>query len=138
MLKDKGVLKAIWAGMFIFCCVLGFLPSQTGANRVLMVILAVLFFVVPGWLVWLSLQDKDRATLKLVMRLSFLSLLSTMVLIVANLLSVLGPTWLGDVLYYLLLVVSTPMLCGHYWVLSLTLWAVLLWGSMLALKTLKT
>lgn len=134
MLKDKGILKAIWAGMFILCCVLGFLPSQTGANRVLMVLLAVLFFAAPGWLVWVSLQKKDVQSLKLVRNLSLLSLAGTLVLIVANLLSVLGPTWLGDLLYYMLLVVSTPMLCGHYWVLSLMLWAILLWSSLLALR----
>ena len=137
MLRDKGILKAIWAGMFILCGVLGFLPAQEGANRVLLVILAVVFFAAPGWLVWVSLEKKDLATLKLIRLLSLISLVGTMVLIVCNLFSVLGPQWLGDILYYALVILSTPMICGHYWVLSLTLWAGLLWGSILALRQLK-
>lgn len=136
MLKDKGILKAIWVGMFLLCCVLGFLPTQTGANRVMMVMLTVLFFAAPGWLVWVSYEKKDRKTLKLVRSISGASLGGTLVLIVANLLSVLGSEILGDILYYLLVIWSTPMLCGHYWVLSLCLWAALLWGSMLALRKL--
>ena len=138
MLTDKGILKAIWAGMYILCCVLGFLPEQSGANRVLLMILAVAFFAAPGWLVWVSLGKKDIATLKLVRLLSLLSLCGTVLLIVCNLFSVLGPQWLGDVLYYALVILSTPMICGHYWVLSLTLWAALLWGSIFALKKLTT
>lgn len=136
MLKDKGILQAIWAGMFILCGVLGFLPPQEGANRVLLVILAVLFFAAPGWLIWVSFEKKDTATLKRVRLLSVISLAGTLVLLVANMMSVLAPGWLGDLLYYVLVIVSTPMICGHYWVLSLGLWAALLWGSILALKRL--
>ena len=134
MLRDKGILKAIWAGMFIVCSVLGFLPPQTGANRVLLVILTVLFFVAPGWLVWVSYTKGDRATLRLVRLLCAISLGSTVFLLICNFLSVLGPAWLGNVLYYALVIFSTPMLCGHYWVLSLLLWSALLWSSHAALK----
>ena len=137
MLKDKGVLKAIWAGMFILCGVLGFLPAQEGANRVLLVALAVLFFAAPGWLIRVSYVNQDAKQLILVRNLSLASLVGTLVLIVANLMSVLGSEALGDALYYILAAWSTPMFCGHYWVLSLTLWAALLWGSLLALRKLK-
>ena len=40
-------------------------------------------------------------------------------------------------LYYLLVVVSTPMICGRYWVYSLLLWAILLWCCIAALRRKK-
>ena len=137
MLKEKGLWKAIWAGMYLLCAVLGFLPPQEGGNRIMLVIFAVLFFAPPAWLLWLSYRDSDLPTLKLLRLLSALSLGSTMALIILNFLSVLWPDWLGDFLYFLLLVLSVPMLCGQYWVLSLMLWAILLWGSLLALGNLR-
>lgn len=138
MFREKGILKAIWAGMFILCMVLGFLPAQSGGNRVMLVLLAVAFFAAPGWLVWVSYEKKDTKTLKLVRNLSLISLAGTLVLIIANMMSVLGPEWLGNLLYYILVIFSTPMVCGQYWVLSLALWAALLWGSIFALRKLKT
>ena len=138
MLKDKGILKAIWVGMYLLCLILSFLPAQEGANRVLLVLFAVLFFAAPGYLIWISLNNRDLATLRLIRLLSLVCLVGTTVAIVCNFLSILGPDWLGDVLYFLLLVLSVPMICGHYWVLSLTLWAALLWGSVLAIKKLRS
>ena len=137
MLKEKGIWLAIWAGMYLLCAVLGFLPPQEGGNRVLLVILALLFFAPLGWVLWLSLHSGDLQTIKRLLLLSAVSLGSTMVLIVLNFLSVLGPDWLGDFLYFLLIALSAPMLCGQYWVLSLTLWAILLWSSLLALRHLQ-
>ena len=137
MLKEKGLWLAIWAGMYLLCAVLGFLPPQEGGNRVLLVILALLFFAPPGWVLWLSLHSGDLQTIKRLLLLSAVSLGSTMVLIVLNFLSVLGPDWLGDFLYFLLIALSAPMLCGQYWVLSLTLWAILLWSSLLAWRHLQ-
>ena len=137
MLKEKGIWLAIWAGMYLLCAVLGFLPPQEGGNRVLLVILALLFFAPLGWVLWLSLHSGDLQTIKRLLLLSAVSLGSTMVLIVLNFLSVLGPDWLGDFLYFLLIALSAPMLCGQYWVLSLTLWAILLWSSLLAWRHLQ-
>ena len=137
MLKEKGLWLAIWAGMYLLCAVLGFLPPQEGGNRVLLVILALLFFAPLGWVLWLSLHSGDLQTIKRLLLLSAVSLGSTMVLIVLNFLSVLGPDWLGDFLYFLLIALSAPMLCGQYWVLSLTLWAILLWSSLLAWRHLQ-
>ena len=60
-----------------------------------------------------------------------------MVLLVANFLSALGSVTLGDVLYGMLVIVSSPMVCSGYWVLSLFLWACLLMSSLSQLKKLK-
>ena len=138
MLKDKGILKALWAGMFILCAVLGFLPAAEGANKVLLIFFAALFFVPPGADVYFSWKRKDKAELRLVRNLSLISLIGTTVLLVANVLSVLSPSMsLGYVLYYLLVIVSTPMICGQYWSYSLLLWAILLWCCIFALRKLK-
>ena len=47
MFKDKGILKALWAGMFIVCGVLGFISQPGSAAKVLMIILSVLFLCRP-------------------------------------------------------------------------------------------
>ena len=138
MLRDKGILKAIWAGMFILCAVMGYLPQTTQANRILLMILAGLFFVPPGLDVWFSYQRKDAGELRLVRNLCMISLGSTLLLLVANMLSVLGNSHaLGDGLYWVLVLVSTPMICGRYWAYSLLLWAGLLWCAVAALRHIK-
>ena len=137
MLKDKGILKAIWVGMWILCGVLGYLPPQEGANAVLLAVLAVGFFAAPGWLVWVSYGKGDLGQVKLVRNVSLISLAGTLVLIVANMMSVLGTPELGNALYSILAAWSVPMFCGQYWALSLLLWAMLLWGSQLALRKAK-
>lgn len=138
MLKDKGILKALWAGMFILCAVLGFLEVTESAAKVLLMILSLLFFLPPFADIWFSWKRKDAAELRLVRNLCLMSLGGTMVLLVANVLSVLSTSVaLGDALYYILVVVSTPMICGQYWAYSLLLWAILLWCCIAALRKLK-
>lgn len=138
MFKDKGILKALWVGMFILCGVLGFLQvTQTGA-KVLLMMLSLLFFAPPFADLYFSWQRRDVAELRLVRNICLVSLGGTLVLLVANLLSVLSKSyWIGNVLYYLLVVVSVPMLCGQYWAYSLLLWAILLWCCIVTLRKLK-
>ena len=138
MFKDKGILKALWAGMFIVCGVLGFISQPGSAAKVLMIILSVLFFVPPFTDVYFSVQRKDTAELRLVRNLCLISLGTTMAVLVANVLSVLSKSpVLGDILYYTLVIVSTPMICFQYWGYSLLLWAILLWSCIAALKKYK-
>ena len=138
MFKDKGILKALWAGMFLLCGVLGFVPPTTGATKGLLVVLAALFFVPPFADLWFSWQRKDAAEIRLLRNLSFISLGGTLVLLVANILTVLLSGYgLGNFLYYLLVIVSTPMICGQFWAYSLLLWAILLWCCITVLKKLR-
>ncbi|MBP3674679.1 MAG: hypothetical protein J6J18_12705 [Oscillospiraceae bacterium] len=132
---NKKLYFALWGGLFAACAGLGFIGTATGFLKVLLVLLAIAFFI-PGFLL-LNLASKtgDRHTLALIRSLSALSLGLTLVLLVANFLSVLGSETLGSILYYVLVIVSTPMVCGQYWVLSLFLWAYLMIGSHKALKT---
>ena len=133
MLKDKGILKALWVGMYILCVVMSFLPSPSAGTKVLLMLFAALFFVPPFADVYFSWKRKDQQELRLVRNLCLASLGATLVALVANVLSVLGYETLGNVLYYVLVMVSVPMICGQYWVYSLLLWAILLWCAIAAL-----
>ena len=73
--------------------------------------------------------EADRKLLLRIRGLSAASLGLTFILLLANFLSINAPQALGDFLYGLLVIVSTPMICGRYWIISLFLWACLLMGS---------
>ena len=132
--------------MFILCAVLGYLPPQEGANKWLLVIFAVLFFLPPALLVYKSRRDRDRKMLRLVRIASLAVLIATVALLVMNLLSVAlvlvmpekTALAVGDVLYDLLILVSTPMVCGQYWGIGLIGWAALLWSCIFSERALKT
>ena len=131
---NKKILFALWGGLFVLCAGLGFVPEATGFLKVLMVLLSIGFFV-PGFLLLRECgKTGDRRTAHLIRNLSALSLTATLVLLIANFLSVLGSETLGNILYYMLVIVSSPMVCGQYWVLSLFLWACLMITGMNALK----
>lgn len=134
---DKGVLKALWAGMFIFCAILGFIPEPEGLNKWMLTFFSLLFFLPAGFLLWQSYQAGDRKELALIRNLSILSLSVTVVVLVINMLSVLFSETVGNVLYWVLIVVSSPMVCSQIWALSLFLWACLLWCSISAMRKLK-
>ena len=136
MKLNKYILAGIWVGMYILCAVLGFLPPQTGANKWLLVMIAVLFFLPPGLLVYLGWKQKDGKLLQVVGRVALIALIVTVTLLVINLLSIAlllvlpeeTALVVGDVLYYLLILGSVPVVCGQYWGLGLTGWAALLWS----------
>ena len=128
-MKQNGFL-ALWGGMFILCAGLGFIPEPTGFLRWMMTGLSLLFFLPP----FLLLGSGDRERVKLVRNLSGISLLITLVLIIANFAAFSAPETLGAALYVLLVILSSPMVCSGYWVLSLFLWACLLMASLKKLK----
>ena len=66
----------------------------------------------------------------LVRNLCALSLGLTLLLLIVNFMTALSSEFLGTVVYGILTVVSAPMICSGYWVLSLFLWACLLMVSL--------
>ena len=131
---NKKLLYLLWAGLFILCACCGFIPQPEGSPAVLMTICALLFFLPPGLLLWDSGRQQDVHTLKLIRNLSALSLGLTLVLLVLNFLTVLRSEFLGSVLHYILVIVSSPMICSGHWAMSLFLWACLLMASVRQLK----
>ncbi len=129
--------KILWAGMFIVCAVLGFVSQPDTASSIIMKILGLLFFLPPALLLAESWKTRCVSELKRLRLVAILSLSVSFVLMIANFLSVLGPEWLGDVLYWTLAVVGTPMACLQGPVVSLLAWAVLLFAAMEGLKEAK-
>ena len=129
-------LLTLWAAMFILCAGLGFIPLPTGGLKVFMVVTAVAFFIPPALLIRSAVNRKRpyRDMLLLIRNLSMFSLIATTVVLLLNFMSVAWPRFVGDGLYGLLVVISTPMICGQYWLVSLFLWACLL---MVCLKYLR-
>ena len=125
----KRVLYPIWCALYIICLCLGAIPERSTAGEVALTVISILFFV-PGFtLLAQSLRCADRKGLMTLRLISGLSLGLTLLALVGNILSVFGSTLLGDILYWVLLAVSAPMLCCKFWALSLLLWAVLLFAS---------
>ena len=122
----QNVLFPIWGVLFIICAALGFIPDPTGAARFLLTLLSMAFFVPPALLIYGAVKQHDTHTLRLVRNFSALSLGVTLVLLILNVLSAVHSETLGNILYYVLIIVSSPMICSGYWVLSLFLWACLL------------
>ncbi len=131
---NQKILYALWGGLFVLCAGLGFIPEPEGALRVVLTILSVGFFLPGALLLYQAQKGADRNTQRLIRNLSVLSLGLTLALLVLNVLSALLSETAGDVLYAMLIIVSSPMVCSGYWVLSLFLWACLLMGSLRSLR----
>lgn len=134
---NQKFLFTLWGGLFIVCAAMGFIPDPAGVGRVLLTLLSIAFFVPPALALYQAIQDGDRPVLRLIRNLSALSLGLTLVLLVLNFLSALRSETLGDILYNILTIVSSPMVCSGCWVLSLFLWACLLMVSLKGLRKKK-
>ena len=133
----KSYLFVLWGGLFVLCAALGFIPNPGTALKILLTLLSVAFFIPGALLLRHAALNKDQNTAMLVRNLAAASLLLTLVLIIGNFFSVLGSARLGSILYTLLIIVSSPMICSQYWVLSLFLWACLMIGAIQILRQKK-
>ena len=125
----KEFCLALWGGLFIVCAALGFIPEPQGALKTLMTLLSLCFFVPPAVLLY-----RGQA-LVLIRNLALASLGLSLALLVVNFLSVLSSPVLGNLVYHMLIIVSSPMVAMGHWALSLFLWACLLLGSLKKYKT---
>ena len=131
---NKKLLAGLWAGLFIVCAGLGFIPEPKESLQILMTLLSLLFFLPPALLLYTAGRNHDTAVIQLVRNLSALSLALTVVLLILNFLTVLSSEALGQILHYVLIVVSCPMICSGHWAMCLFLWACLLTASLRQLK----
>lgn len=131
----KKTYYILWAGLYILCAGLSFIPEPADFLRVFLTAFSILFFLPPVLLAYFAGKQGDRMTLKVIRNLSAASLALTLVLLIVNFLSFMAPEALGNLLYTVLLFVSVPMVCSGYWVLSLFLWACLLMGCQKLLKS---
>ncbi len=124
-------LYLCWGGCFALCAGLGCIPHPEGMLKAVMVLLSVLFFLPPTLLLVRGIREKNRRQVLRIQRITLLSLGVTLVLLVANVLTARAAKTVGDFFYYLLVILSSPMVCGQYWALSLFLWGCLLTSSCL-------
>ena len=134
---NQKFLFTLWGGLFIVCAAMGFIPDPAGVGRILLTLLSIAFFVPPALALYQASRAGDQPVLRLIRNLSALSLCLTLVLLVLNFLSALRSETLGDILYNILTIVSSPMVCSGCWVLSLFLWACLLMVSLKGLRKKK-
>ena len=128
---NQKTLFALWGGLYALCAGLGFIPAPAGVLKALLAVLAVAFFVPPLMIVY---GKRNRHALQLVRNLAAWWLVLTTALLVINFMSAAAPVHLGDLLYAVLVIVSSPMICGQYWVLSLFGWAFVMFAAMAQLK----
>ena len=127
MTKKK--LYIFWGGMFVICAALGFIPAPKGAAYWSMFLFSLIFFVPPTILLYKAIKGSDRKELRRIRTISLISLGLTLLALVLNFLSVDATAAAGTAVYYILIVVSSPMICGQIWVVSLFLWGCLLTAS---------
>ena len=121
----RKTLWLTWLYLFAFCCILGFIPDPPEAVKALLVVLGVGFFV-PGALL---LKTKDQKTVGIIRLISIISLVLTLINIILNFASALMSHVWGKVFYVVLGILSTPMFCCQFWIISLFGWALLMSAS---------
>lgn len=127
MTKKK--LYIVWAAMFVICAALGFIPTPKGAAYWSMFLFSLLFFVPPTILLYKAGKGRDKKELRRIRMISLISLGLTLLALALNFLSVDATEAAGIAVYYILIIVSSPMVCGQVWVVSLFLWGCLLTAS---------
>ena len=125
-MKKAKLLWILWAAMYVICTVCGFFPAATDGVYGVFILLSLGFFVPPALLIFDAVQRKNLKILRLIRNLSLISLGLTLVTILLNFVSIQASDAWGTVLYWLLIVVSTPMICSQVWVVGLFGWAMLL------------
>ena len=118
-MKNRSLFIA-WAFLFILCAIGGFIPVTKTAG------LSLLFFLPPALLLRRGNSDERH----LVRNLSALSLVLTVLLLIANFLTAFRSEALGNALHALLTVVGCPIITSGHWAMSLFLWACLLVASL--------
>ena len=132
-MKQKHLYSA-WAGLYILCAVLGFVTNPNSVVKAALVLISVIFFV-PGLLLLLdAISHNDKKTIGRIRWICIGSLGLTLIFLIANLLTVNASATVGNVFYALLVIVSSPMACSQYWVMSLFLWSCLLMGTIFRFK----
>ena len=126
---QEAVLYGIWGALYILCVGLGKVEDPQGFGKVLLVFTALIFFLPGALLLYKSKRNGKQKHVKAVRIISIVSLSVTLITFIANLLSVNASAQTGQILYDLLILVSAPMICGQYWIMSLFLWACLLSAS---------
>ena len=118
----KMLLYIIWGCMAVLCIGLGTLETEDLLLQGALCAIGVMFFVPGAFLLYDAISSADRKEILRLRIISILSLVLTVIFLVAFILSAAVGAAAADVLYDLLIVFSCPMICCQYWLISLFLW----------------
>ena len=122
------ILYAAWLCLYILCVGLGTVETVEGIGKVLFLLTALIFFIPGVMLLIMGIRQKDKKMVLRVRIVSICSLLLTMIVFCANVAAAAAGA-VSPFLNDLLNLVSAPMFCSQYWILSLFCWACLLSAS---------
>ena len=123
------MLYIAWGCLYILCVGLGTVEEVEGFGNVLFLLTALIFFVPGAWLLRIGLQQQNKKKILRIRIISICSLALTLVVFCANVMAVAASGGVGSFLNDLLNLVSAPMFCSRYWIVSLFCWACLLSAS---------
>lgn len=127
-MKTKN-LYFLWLGLYVLCFGLGFIPERNLFLHIFLGLLSLVFYVPPVLLLYRGIKTGDHKHLRHLRKISLTSLVLTLVLIVANIVSVYASDAAGRILNALLNLVSVPMFCCYFRGIGLFLWACLFISS---------
>ena len=133
--KTKEMIAYIlWVCLYILCVGLGTVEDLQGFGKVLFVLTALIFFLPGGYVLYLGIREKNKKMLLRVRIVAICSLVMTVGVFAANVIAVAASSQVGRNLYDLLNLVSAPMFCSQYWIISLFCWGCLLSTSFMKLN----
>ena len=119
----------VWLCLYILCVGLGTIEEVEGIGKVLFILTGLIFFLPGAYLLYLGKKEQNKGIILRVRIASICSLVLTMIVFCANVIAVSADASVGRVLYDILGLVSAPMFCMQYWIVSIFLWACLLSAS---------
>lgn len=127
-MKNKH-LYIIWGGLYCLCFGFGWFSAPAGVLKGFMLLLSLLFFVPPVWLLVNAFRTKDTRVFRILRWISGMALALTFLILLLSILSLAAPEWVGNFLQVLLNLVSVPLACSGQYALGLFLWACVFFST---------
>ena len=123
------ILFVLWGCLHVLCVGLGTVKEPEGFGKALLVLTSLIYFLPAILILRDGISHGKKKQISAVRWTAAASLGLTLALLVINFLSVGAGANTGRLVYDILNIVSAPMLCSQYWVMSLFIWACLFWAS---------
>ena len=120
----------VWLCLYILCVGLGTVEEVAGIGKVLFILTGLIFFLPGAYLLHLGKREKNKKITLRVRIVAICSLSLTAIVFCANVIAVSADASVGRILYDMLNLVSAPMFCVRYWIISIFLWACLFSASL--------
>ena len=120
----------VWLCLYILCVGLGTIEEAAGIGKVLFILTGLIFFLPGVYLLHLGKREKNKKITLRVRIVAICSLSLTAIVFCANVIAVSADASVGRILYDILNLVSAPMFCVRYWIISIFLWACLFSASL--------